>query len=218
MKKLTLFLVLSLSLISNHTLTAQEPILGEVRIFAGNFAPRGWAFCEGQLLSISQNSALFSLIGCTYGGDCRSTFALPDLRGRSAMGIGNGPGLEPIAYGQKGGIDFKTLSQSQLPIHNHLATSSTTGSGSIVHSTDNAVNEVPETGDVPAVANFPGNLGAQRVKAYGPATNLVNGQPINTSSTITVQQAGASQSFDNRHPYLGVRYIIALVGIFPSRS
>lgn len=217
MKKTTLFLALLLSLTFSSFSNAQDPMLGEVRIFAGNFAPRGWAFCEGQLLPVSQNSALFSLIGCTYGGDCRTTFALPDLRGRVATGVGNGPGLQPITWGQRGSIDYATLSVSQMPSHTHNAT--TSGSSSIALSATPAVNETPAAGDVPAAAQFGNGLGATKVKAYGPATDLVSGGPINSGTqTISVQPTGGSQSFDNRHPFLGVRYIIALQGYFPSRS
>ncbi len=217
MKKTTLLLVLLLSFTLTNFSNAQEPMLGEVRIFAGNFAPRGWAFCEGQLIAISQNPALFSLVGTTYGGDGRTTFGLPDLKGRVPAGVGRGAGLQNISWGQRGGFDFPILSSNQMPQHKHAAVIS--GSSSLALSTTTAVNEIPEAGDVPAAARFGNGLGATKVKTYGPPTKLVSGGPINSSlQSVTIQQAGASQSFDNRQPYLGVRYIIALQGYFPPRS
>ena len=102
--------------------STQEGMIGEVRLFAGNFAPRTWAFCEGQLLAISSNTALFSILGTTYGGDGRTTFGLPDLRGRSAVGPGNGPGLRSYRLGQRGGEEYKTLNITNLPIHSHFIT------------------------------------------------------------------------------------------------
>ena len=99
-----------------------DPMLASIMIFAGNFAPRGWAFCDGQLLAISANSALFSLLGTTYGGDGRTTFGLPDLRGRAAIGPRHGPGLSNYALGQRGGVETVTLNITQIPSHTHLAT------------------------------------------------------------------------------------------------
>src|SRR5439155_18983562 len=98
-----------------------EPFLGEIRLFGFNFAPRGWAFCQGQLLPIAQNTALFSLLGTTYGGNGQTTFALPDLRGRVAVGFGQGPGLSNIDLGQVSGAETATLTQAQMPAHGHLA-------------------------------------------------------------------------------------------------
>ena len=172
-----------------------EPMLGEVRIFAGNFAPRGWAFCDGQLLSIAQNTALFSILGTTYGGDGSTTFALPDLRGRGAIHPGRGPGLNEIRLGEIQGTETNTLTINQLPGHNH------------------PVYGVTETGSVSSPqGSYPANT-MPLDPEYAPAGNPV---PMN-SGVIGVNQT-TSQPVENRQPSLGLRYIIALVGIFPSRN
>jgi microcystin-dependent protein len=193
-----------------------DPFLAEIVIFAGNFAPRGWAYCDGQLLAISQNSALFSLLGTTYGGDGRTSFGLPDLRGRSAVGPRHGPGLSSYQLGQRGGVETVVLTQNQMPSHSHNAIAGTSG-GYIPFSTDPAENEIPQTGDVLAAANFPGTLGATNVKAFGPASSLVAGQAA-TSSAPTILNNGGSQYHTNIQPFLSVNYIIALQGVFPSRN
>ena len=109
----------SINNLENEIAMSADPFLGEIVMFAGNFAPRGWAFCDGQLLAISNNQALFSILGTTYGGDGRTSFALPDLRGRVSMHPGNGPGLSSYGLGQKGGAEQITLTQLQMPSHNH---------------------------------------------------------------------------------------------------
>ncbi|WNW02950.1 tail fiber protein [Tenacibaculum sp. HL-MS23] len=212
--------LLFIYLLSTTTSKAQEAMLGEVKIFAGNFAPRGWAFCDGQLLSISQNQALFSLLGTTYGGDGRSTFALPDLRGRVPFGPRSGPGLSTYRWGQRGGAETRTLTVAQMPSHNHLTTNTTSGNQHILLSTENAVNETPQAGDVPAAAEYGNGLSATKVKSFGPpsAGNIVNGQPISGNAGLTILNNGGNQAFDNRQPYIAVNYIIALQGIFPSRN
>ncbi|WP_299103668.1 tail fiber protein [uncultured Tenacibaculum sp.] len=195
----------------------QEGFLGEVKMFAGNFAPRGWAFCEGQLLPISQNTALFSILGTMYGGDGRTTFGLPDLRGRIPMGMGNGPGLtRRNVQGQKFGGEYNILNNAQLPSHSHIAT--VTGNQShVLLSKVDAVRETPQQGDVPAVVNFPGSLGAQRVKAYGPPAEVVNGQAVGTS-TVTIGNTGTNAQVNNIQPSITIRYIICTQGLFPSRN
>lgn len=169
-----------------------EPFVGEVRMFAGNFAPRGWAFCDGQLLAVSQNDALFSLLGTIYGGDGRTTFGLPDLRGRIPIHAGTGPGLSPRRLGAKSGEEKVTLTVNQMPSHGHRLQVST--------------NNGPEP-------NPAGNVlaGSTLVEAYAdetPFTNLA-------SSSIT--NVGGSRSHTNLMPFLCVNFIIALVGIYPSR-
>lgn len=169
-----------------------EPFVGEIRMFAGNFAPRGWAFCDGQLLAVSQNDALFSLFGTIYGGDGRTTFGLPDLRGRIPVHAGDGPGLSPRRLGAKGGAESVTLTVNQLPSHGHpLRGSSNTG---------NALNP----GDA-LLATAQSQVYFNREEAL---TNLNAG---------SVSNAGGSQAHSNLMPFLCVHFIIALVGIYPSR-
>ena len=178
-----------------------EPFLGQIIMVGFNFAPRGWAMCNGQLLSIAQNSALFALLGTTYGGDGQTTFALPDLRGRCAIGMGQGPGLTNYTQGEKGGVENVTLIQTQMPSHTHaLAASSTDGTVSDPTNAVIANNQVTiERGNtVPASAFNPG-------------------PPNAVMSPQAIQPTGGNQSHENRQPYLAMNYIIALEGIFPSR-
>jgi len=175
-----------------------EPFLAEIRMFGGNFAPRGWAFCDGQLLEISQNSALFSLLGTTYGGDGRSTFGLPDLRGRSPLHAGRASGLTYRALGEKGGMEQVTLSTDQMPAHGHQAQ---------IH-----CNEGP--GDSPSPRDKVLSADASGMTAsYHGAPNT-----IMSPEAVTVNDAGGSQAHDNMSPYLALNFIIALQGIYPSRD
>ena len=171
-----------------------EPFIAEIRIFAGNFSPRGWAFCDGQLLPISQNTALFSLIGTTYGGDGRSTTALPNLQGRAPMHPGRGPGLTARRLGQRGGVENVTLSEAQMPNHTHTVQ----GQNAIANSNDPA-------GTVWSRPFGGGNL-------YHPANSL---RPMADQGVST---AGGSQAHNNMQPYLAMTFIIALQGLYPSRS
>jgi microcystin-dependent protein len=177
--------------------------LAMVFIFAGNFAPRGFASCEGQIMSISQNTALFSLLGTTYGGNGQTTFALPDLRGRGAIGQGQGPGLPPYVEGQVGGSETVTLTINQLPSHTHNLTAyagqGTTGAPS--GATYLAAG--PGTGSGP---------NATQLKTY--ATNAPNVVMGAGSTTNT----GGNQPVSIRDPYLSMFYIITLEGIYPSRN
>ncbi|KQC34650.1 hypothetical protein AAU57_13060 [Nonlabens sp. YIK11] len=174
-------------------------MIGEIKMFAGNFAPRGWALCNGQLLPINQNSALFSILGTQFGGDGRTTFGLPDLRGRTPVGPGNGPGLSTIQVGQKGGTETHTLSLAEMPSHSHIAT------GSI------PVNTISGDNDEVSPANgVLSNTGDDQYASSASADSM----PAN----VTVGNTGGNQSFDIRNPYQGVHYIIALQGIFPSRN
>lgn len=189
----------------------QDELLGAITLFAGNFAPRGTALCEGQLLPISQNSALFSILGTTYGGDGRTTFALPDLRGRVPMGYGNGPGLTPRRLGQRGGSETTTLTAAELPSHTHTAVVG--GSGKI---------NVGGSGDTHrAVGNALGFAtgGQEQIYTSTPLTgSMANGTVDPTGITVTNMNTGSNRSFSNIQPFLVLNYIIALVGIFPSRS
>lgn len=186
-----------------------EPMIAEIRMFAGNFAPRSWALCNGQLLSISENQALFSLLGTTYGGDGRTTFALPDLRGRAAMHSGQGPGLSPRPLGQRSGTQTNTMTTLQMPAHNHIAVVG--GQVRMPVSGNNADESGP---DGNYIANLTGGLTAYHGDAsagefYGGLTNEI---------TVAVQNNGGSQPINNMQPYLVINYIIALQGIFPSRN
>lgn len=168
-----------------------DPFIGEIMLVPYNFPPRGFAFCDGQILSIAQNTALFSLLGTTYGGNGQTTFALPDLRGRVAVESGQGPGLANIDLGQKGGAETATLTQAQLPAHSHLA-----GVTQGAATSTRPANKVPATG----TANY---------------ADLPDGSAYNSTF---IQNAGGSQPFSVRDPYLGLHYCIALEGIFPSRN
>jgi len=169
-----------------------DPFVAEIRIFGGNFAPKGWAFCDGQIMPIGQNTALFSLLGTTYGGDGRSTFALPDLRGRSPLHQGQGPGLTSRFLGESAGVETVTVTQSQIPMHTHALAA----------------------GSAAASTNPGGNLFGKPVSAkiYGPVTSMV---PMSAGA---IGSAGQNQAHDNRQPYLVLSFIIALQGIFPPRS
>lgn len=170
-----------------------DPFVGEIRTFGFNFPPTGWAQCNGQLLPISQNTALFSLLGTYYGGDGKSTFALPNLQGASPMDNGQGPGLSERVIGETGGAGYVTLLQSEMPVHTHLVS----GSGR------------------PATENDPNNFywGAAVANMYSP-----NANPPQQMALQTLGPAGGSAPHNNMQPYLVLNFCIALQGIFPSRG
>ena len=177
-----------------------EPFIGQIKLWGGNFAPRGYAFCNGQLLAIAQNTALFSILGTIYGGDGRSTFALPNLQGRVPIHAGHGPGLSVRTLGQTGGSDSVTLSEAQVPPHTHPPRG-------IAGQAD---TQLPANNT--SLAQPPAGRGSPGVQAYGPANNLV------AMNTVAFEPAGGSQPHVNAQPRLALSYIIALQGIFPSRS
>jgi microcystin-dependent protein len=168
-----------------------DPYIAEIRMFAGNFAPRGWAFCNGQILSITQNTALFSLLGTTYGGNGQTTFGLPNLQGRLPMHPGAGPGLTPRSLGETSGIETLTLLQSQIPSHTHQARAST----------EDANSATP--------LNATWGLASEQLYRVDDGVAM---------SPNALAQAGSSQPHNNLQPYLVVNFIIALQGIFPPRS
>jgi microcystin-dependent protein len=170
-----------------------DPFVAEIRMFAGNFAPTGWATCDGQLLPVSQNTALFSLLGTFYGGDGKSTFALPNLQGSTPIGQGQGSGLSEYFLGQQGGSQFVTLLQSEMPVHNHFLTA---------YQDDLADVNIPS----PAVI-----LGASAGLNLYSATS-------NTQMNFAADSiAGASLPHNNMMPYLTVTFILAMQGVFPQR-
>lgn len=167
-------------------------------MFGGNFAPRGWAFCDGQLLAISSNTALFSILGTTYGGDGRTTFGLPELRGRVAIHQGNGPGLVNVSLGQKAGTNTHTLTTGQLPNHEHTGNLQASG---------DAANTNNPSGNTLALA-----------EAYSDQDLAPSPLQTKSGTVIIENSGGGGQPHNNMPPYLGVNFIIALVGIFPSRN
>jgi microcystin-dependent protein len=166
-----------------------NPYVGEIRMFPGNFAPLGWAFCDGSVLAIADNDVLFNLIGTTYGGDGVNTFALPDLRGRAPIHQGNG-----FVIGQKAGVETVTLTLNQLPIHSHLPQAAASGSGNPANS--------------PAGNVWSGWTGGQ-FSSQPPAVSM---------SPTAITSDGGSQAHDNMAPFLAINFIISLFGVFPSQG
>jgi microcystin-dependent protein len=169
-----------------------DPFIGEIRIFAGNFAPKNWAMCDGQILSIASNTALFSLFGTMYGGNGQTTFALPDLRGRSPLHAGAGPGLSSHSQGSLGGVPSVTLTAAELPPHSHDLRA-TDGFASTHDAADNAL-----------AANRAGTYSASAATAAMHAS--------------AVGSAGGGQPHPNMQPYLALNFIVALAGIYPTQS
>ncbi|GAB4186737.1 MAG: tail fiber protein [Wenzhouxiangellaceae bacterium] len=172
-----------------------EPFLAEIRMVGFNFAPRGWAFCDGQILPINQNQSLYSLLGTTYGGDGRTSFALPDLRGRTPIHVGRSDGGQEHREGQKSGEETHTLAVNEMPQHNHLAHASSS----------------PGDSPVPT-SNLLGSTLNEAFRAFTSAGDLVNMR----AGTIT--NVGGSQAHNNMQPYLALNFCIALQGLFPSRN
>jgi microcystin-dependent protein len=175
--------------------------LAEIRMFAGNFAPRSWLLCNGQLLSIAQWSAVFALVGTTYGGDGQVTFGVPDFRGRIAVGLGTGPGLPTYQLGEMAGTATKTLVSTNLPFHNHPVT----GTVTMQANTDGVLSSDPTGRRLGAVSDF-----------TSANADLVPMAPAVVSLTTAV--AGNNQPFSSRSPYLGMNYVFCIEGIFPSRD
>jgi microcystin-dependent protein len=170
-----------------------EPYVGQITMFAGNFAPRGWAFCDGQLLSVSSNDALFSLLGTIYGGDGRTTFGLPDLRGRIPIHYGSGPGLTERRLGSKSGEEKVTLNRNELPIHTHTLQASTAG-GIASNPSDACLASSPN------------------VRLYRDVA------PTVPMAATAVTSVGGSRDHNNLAPFQCVNFIIALFGVYPSRN
>lgn len=172
-----------------------EPYIGEIRMFAGNFAPAGWAFCQGQLVPISENDALFTLIGTTYGGDGQETFGIPDLQGRAPMHAGQGPGItQNYQLGENGGVESVTLSTQQIPVHNHAILAS------------NEAGQAPQPQGAYLAQTNPG---FPYVAQSSPMVNL----NANARSPV-----GGSQPHENIQPYLAISFILSLYGVFPQQT
>ena len=186
--------ILILILCSNFKLYSQEQYLGEIRMFAGNFPPKGWALCNGQILPINQNQALFSLLGTTYGGNGQSNFALPDFRGKVPVHFGQGPGLSDYSLGQTGGSETATISISQMPTHSHQVTAVTVEG-----------NQNSPAGNLPANTK---NLD----KEYSTSA------PDTMMNAAMIGYTGGGQAFSIKAPTNTVTFIIAITGIFPSRN
>jgi microcystin-dependent protein len=178
-----------------------EPFIGEIRPWALNFAPRGWAFCNGQLLPLSQNTSLFAVIGTYYGGDGKTTLGLPNLQGRAPMNLGHGPGLTNRNIGEVLGTPDVTLTEAQLPAHTHTLTAQNLDA-----------NSAAPAGQFLANSNQEGPRGRIPFSTYAPLAAQTPMAPPAIGST------GGSQSHENMQPYLAINMCIALVGIFPSRS
>ena len=194
-------------------------LLGQIVQGGWNFAPRGFALCNGQLLAIAQNTALFALLGTTYGGNGQTTFALPDLRGRSMVHWGQGAGLSNRSLGQAGGSETNTLTAANLPAHSHTATFANNGSSMNV-ATAKATVALPSAGAVLArsVDGAPTPTSLPRIYAPAGATADAALSGLNVAGTVTVNPTGNNSPVNNLSPYLVVTFVIATEGIFPSRN
>ena len=209
-----------------------EFFMGGIINFGGNFAPRNWAFCDGQLIAISQNQALFAILGTIWGGDGRTTFALPDMRSRAPVGVGRGPGLTQANQGAQRGTETTTMSLQQLPVHNHNATFTGTGGGSgsltattTVNAFDGAATDTSAAGKYWAATksgiNTLASYAASKdvtMAADAVTVDITGGGGGITGGTVTVENQGGGQPFNIMQPTLGMQYIICLEGIFPSRN
>ncbi|WP_289659422.1 phage tail protein [Flavobacterium panacagri] len=193
-----------------------EVYIGEIHLFAFNFNPVGWAFCNGQAMGITQNQTLFALLGTTYGGNGTTTFNLPDLRGRSPIHFGQGPGLSNVVIGQNAGVENITLLQSNMPAHVHALTGGTVAvtltansitGGTVSNETDNGNNSLASGGQTANIYSEPGT-GVSKIGGIG-ATAVLGGNTAIAGSTIP---------FSIRNPYLAVNMCISLQGVFPTRN
>jgi microcystin-dependent protein len=188
-----------------------DPMMASIMMFGGTFAPRQWAFCQGQLLAISSNTALFSLLGTTWGGDGRTTFALPNMSSRGPIGTGQGPGLRLRREGQTGGQESVTLTQLEMPVHNHSAAAQ--GGGLTVQNADANQGSPNSSSYIGKPVSGSGGVGLYTNSTGNPVT--ING---GSAPNVTIGNAGGGQSHENMQPFLAVPFIIAMQGIFPSRN
>jgi microcystin-dependent protein len=188
-----------------------NPFVGEILFFPFNFAPIGFAFCRGQLLPIAQNTALFSLLGTTYGGNGTTNFALPNLQGRVPIGFGQGPGLTNHDQGETGGSETIALTTAQMPLHTHAISASSVMPTMACR--NGAGNQQTPVDNVPAAES----AGVTAMYSSGPAEALMRTGNIAFSGTASAPPAGGGQGHENRQPYLAMNYCIALQGVFPAR-
>ena len=179
-----------------------EGVIGYVTCFAGNFAPKNWAFCQGQIINIASNTALFSILGTVYGGNGTTTFGLPDLQGRAVVGVGQGPGLSQYSLGQVGGSTTVTINQTQMPAHVHQVVAQITPKASDTGSSATPANSVYAT-----ASNGSPSF------ASAPTTSM---QGFNAA--LTMSSSGGNQPFSIQHPVMGMNYIVCLRGVFPARN
>jgi len=205
-----------------------EGMIGEIRLFAGNFSPKNWTYCAGQLMAIAQNTALFSILGVTYGGDGKTTFGIPDLRGRVAMGQGTGPGLSPCDLGEKNGSTTAVMTTVNMPMHTHAVL----GGGTVqisggVSATVSVNTDAAQSTAVSPANNFIGfdNTGNALYNPAATANSLnsaaISIQTSGLEATLPAMQTsvnGQGQAFSIQQPYLGMSYIICVAGIFPARN
>ncbi len=198
---------------SSSIACSSDGYIATLGVFAGNFAIRNCSFAHGQLLSISQNTALFALVGTLYGGDGRTTFGLPDTRGRSVVGVGAGPGLSTISLGSKSGAESRTLSVNNLPAHNHGASTTVTATATAHGSSAEGTTDSPD-GAVWAVLD--------REDQYRTDTPNVlmssSAVTVNATASTTTNNTGSGTAFSIRDPYIGMYWLIQTQGIFPSRN
>jgi microcystin-dependent protein len=213
-----------------------EGYIGEIRLFAASFAPKNWAYCQAQILALQSNTALYSILGTTYGGNGQSTFGLPDLQGRVAIGVGQGPGLQNYALGQKAGTETLSLGIANMPAHTHTATfsgsSAITLNSSLMASTKQATTNIPGTGS-PAANTLAAGYYSDGQGGGFPTAAYVNDTPTAQltglsvtvatpgtpgSGTVTNALTGGSQPFANMQPFLAMNYIVCMYGMYPSRN
>lgn len=187
---------------------ASQPYLGAIFLFAGNFAPRGYMLCQGQLLAISQYTALFAILGTTYGGNGTSNFALPDLRGRAPIGQGSGPGLSTIDLGESSGVENVTILSSNMPEHNHFVNVIANSNGTLAAPTNSSYLAAGAATETHPVPEFPGVT----------PTMYATGTPNTTLAAGAISVTGGNVPISVQNPFLGINYIIAITGIFPSRN
>ena len=196
-----------------------DPFIGEIRMFAGSYAPQYWAFCNGQLLPIAENQALFSLLGYVYGGTQGVSFALPDLRGRVPVHVGTGAGLSSKALGQRGGTEYVSLTSAQLPAHAHMVDLKATGEVNVKMSASSAKGDTAIPGPTTVPAQVLSGLIPLNAYSTSPDTTLL---PVNTSTTVNVSgntaMTGAGRPVFIEQPFLAINFIIALQGAYPPKG